>query len=259
MAFMFNNKTTNHKFIGSFNYNELTYKYILYLPDLNDDEKNEVIQKFGTRKQNGKNCLDVDEATVQTYINNRDISAYIIVNELGSDETASGTLQIYDWCSGNRQKLIQNRYVWINDVCRILGNSLIKSQKSPVGALFYFMEQLTVQNMGKKDIYLFVDASDETNKTVLTNIYSKNYGFTLNSLDNPSICPKNNIEYEIVMRKSNLMADPTNLDLSFLTRKSFRGGKSKKNKSRKNKSGKNKSRKNKSRKNKSRKNKKQKK
>ena len=56
--------------------------------------------------------------------------------------------------------------VWINDVCRITVAEH-KLSVSPVGALFYVMEQLTVQNLGKRDIYLFVDITNETNKSTL--------------------------------------------------------------------------------------------
>ena len=131
MAYKFNNNTGKHKFIGSFSHNRLTYEYILYLPDLVDPERREVITKFGNRMQKGKVCLDINESVVTNYLNNGDVSAYVIVNEVGSDETASGTLQIYDWCSGNNKGLVRNRFVWINDVCRILGPSGIKSDVSP--------------------------------------------------------------------------------------------------------------------------------
>jgi hypothetical protein len=227
MAFKFNNNTGKQKFIGMFSYNNLTYEYILYLPDLIEPERTEVITKFGNRMQKGKVCLNINENRVTTYLDNGDVSAYIIVNQVGSDETASGTLQIYDWCSGNNRRLLANRFVWINDVCRILGPTGVKMVVSPIGALFYFMEQLTVQNIGKTDIYLFVDTHDVNNKNVLTNIYSKNYGFILNSEDNPSICPGlDPTDNSMVMKKPSLVADKRGIDFSFLKKRS-RGGKHK--------------------------------
>jgi hypothetical protein len=225
MAFKFKNNTGRHKFTGTFSYKTLNYEYILYLPTLVDAERSEVITKFGNRTQKGKICLDVNEAVVSNYLDRGDVSAYIIVNEVGSDETASGTLQIYDWCSGTKQ-LLKNAFVWINDVCRILGPSGVKTIASPIGPLFYFMEQLTVQNIKKPDIYLFVDTHDEINKNALTNIY-KNYGFTENSLDDTTVCPVNGAGATLMaMKKPTLVEDTTAIDFSFLMKRSG-GGKRK--------------------------------
>lgn len=223
MSYKFKNNTGRRKFNGTFSYNSLTYEYTLYLPDLVDPERSEVITKFGNRMQKGKPCLEVDEDVVRNYLDRGDVSAYIIVNQVGSDETASGTLQIYDWCSGNSKQLLKNAFVWINDVCRILGPSGVKTTVSPIGALFYFMEQLTVQNLKKSDIYLFVDTHDENNKNVLTSIYSKNYGFIVNSIDDITICPVNEAGATLmVMKKPSLVEDTTGIDFSFLMKR--RGG-----------------------------------
>jgi hypothetical protein len=225
MAFKFKNNTGRHKFTDRFIYKGLNYEYTLYLPILVDTERSEVITKFGNRMQKGKICLDVNETVVSNYLVNGDVSAYIIVNEVGSDETASGTLQIYDWCSGNKQ-LLANAFVWINDVCRILGPSGVKTTASPIGPLFYFMEQLTVQNIKKPDIYLFVDTHDENNKNALKNIYN-NYGFTLNSLDDTTVCPVNGAGATLMaMKKPSLVEDTTAIDFSFLMKRSG-GGKRK--------------------------------
>jgi len=218
MSYKFKNNTGRHKFNGTFNYKTLNYEYILYLPILVDPERSEVITKFGNRMQKGKICLDVNEAIISNYLDRGDVSAYIILNQLGSDETASGTLQIYDWCSGNKQ-LLTNAFVWINDVCRILGPSGVKTTASPIGPLFYFMEQLTVQNIKKSDIYLFVDTHDENNKNALKNIYN-NYGFTLNSLDDTTLCPSNGAGATLMaMKKPSLVADTIAIDFSFLMKR----------------------------------------
>jgi hypothetical protein len=229
MAYKFKNNTGKQKLNGTFGYNGLTYEYALYLPLLTElvliePERSEVINAFGNRMQNGKVCLNRGESLITTHLDDGDVSAYIIVNQVGSDETGSGTLQIYDWCSGNNRRLLKNMFVWINDVCRILGPTGVKSSVSPIGALFYFMEQLTVQHLGKTDIYLFVDTHDTTNKSVLTNIYSRNYGFTLNSDDDPSICPGlDPNDNSMVMKKPSLVADTAGINFSFLKKRS-RGG-----------------------------------
>ncbi len=86
------------------------------------------------------------------------------------------------------------------------------------------MEQLTVQNIKKSDIYLFVDTDDENNKIVLTNIYSKNYGFIENSLDDTTICPSNVSKATfIVMKKPSLISDKSSIDFSFLMKRSIGG------------------------------------
>jgi hypothetical protein len=224
MVYKFKNNTGRYKFEGEFNFNSLRYNYTLYLQDMVEPERSEVIQKFGNRMQKGKTCLDISEDDVTQYIDKKILSAFVIVNEVGSDETASGTLQIHDWCSGHKKQLLSNAFVWINDVCRILGPSGVKTTVSPIGALFYFMEQLTVQNIKKTDIYLFVDTHDENNKNVLTNIYSKNYGFIENSLDDTTICPSNVSKTTfIVMKKPSLISNKSSIDLSFLTKRYIGG------------------------------------
>ena len=227
MAYKFKNNTGRHKFTGEFQFVNLDYEYSLYLPTLIEPERSEVITKFGNRMQKDKVCLDITEEVITHYLDTGSVSAYVIVNQVGSDETASGTLQIYDWCSGNKKQLLSNAYVWINDVCRILGPSGVKTTVSPIGALFYFMEQLTVQNIKKSDLYLFVDTHDENNKNVLTSIYSKNYGFTENSIDNITICPNNGPETSyMAMKKPYLVPDISGIDFSFLMKRSG-GGKHK--------------------------------
>jgi hypothetical protein len=233
MAYKFKNYSGKNKFTGEFNYGSEIYEYSLYLPDFNSSLRTEIVDYFGNRMQNGKTCLDVDKKVVEEYIDNGDVSAFIIINKKGSDEKASGTLQIYDWCSGNKKQSLDNAHVWINDLCRISGISGVKTQA--VIALTYFMEQLTVQNLGKTYIYLFVDADDPKNKSGLMSLYSAKYGFTLNSEINPSVCPFNGTGLNVIaMKKANLVSDINNIDFKFLRKRSPGGGsKSKRTKKRK--------------------------
>ena len=235
MAGNFNNVTGNHKFTGTFIYKELDYEYTLYLPRFNRHERLEVISKFGNRMQGDKVCLDVNKKTIEGYIKFNQVSAYVIVNQVGSDETASGTLQIYNWCpEEDDSEPLDYPLVWINDVCRITVAGQDKLPVSPVGALFYVMEQLTVQNLGKRDIYLFVDITNETNKSTLKHIYSTKYGFILNSEDNV-LCRKHKAgDHLMVMKRPGLENDSGHLDLSFLTTSSLITG-GKKNKKKKTK------------------------
>lgn len=234
MAGNFNNVTGNHKFTGTFIYKELDYEYVLYLPRFNSDERLEVISKFGNRMQGTKLCLDLNEETIEGYIDYNQVSAYVIVNQVGSDETASGTLQIYNWCP--KRKNIDYPLVWINDVCRITVGEQAKLPVSPVGALFFVMEQLTVQNLGKRDIYLFVDTTKEDEKIKLKYVYSTNYGFILNSEDH-DLCRKHKAgEHLIAMKKPGLENNSEVLNFSFLTTSpSVTGGKKNRNRNKKTK------------------------
>ena len=236
MAGNFHNVTGNHKFTGTFIYKELDYEYVLYLPRYNRHERLEVISKFGNRMQkdadgNAKFCLDINKKTIEGYIKFNQVSAYVIVNQVGSDETASGTLQIYNWCpEEDDSEPLDYPLVWINDVCRIT----VAEQKlpvSPVGALFFVMEQLTLQNLEKTDIYLFVDKTNDTNKTILKNIYSTNYGFILNSEDH-ALCKTHTAgEHLIAMKKPGLENNSEVLNFSFLTTSPIvTGGKKNRNK-----------------------------
>ena len=233
MSYKFKNYSGKHKFTGEFDYDGETYEYSLYLPDFDPSLRTEIVDYFGTRMQNGKSCLDLDKKGVEEYIDNGTLSAYMVINKKGGDEKASGTIQIYDWCSGNKKQLLDNAYAFINDLCRISGSSGVKTKS--VNALFYFMEQLTVQNLGKTDIYLFVDASDPANKEGLMRLYSSKYDFVDNSETTPSVCPHNGTGLNfITMKKSGLVSDESNLDFNFLRKKSPGGGsKSKRSKKRK--------------------------
>lgn len=235
MVDRFTNYSRKHKFNGEFNFNGIDYEYVLYLPNFSDEEKEEIIQKFGNRMQNGKICLDVDEDTVRHMIDTGNISAYIIINEKDKDETASASIQIYNWCPKPRKKTYT---AFINDLCRILGPSGIKNAVSPVNALMYFMEQLVAQNLNKNDIYLFVDGKDINNKTGLMSLYKNKYGFIENSDESPTLCPINKANIDengndngnkfIVMRKPNLIADDSIISFSFLKKRTTTiGGKRK--------------------------------
>lgn len=226
MAYKFINNSGKHKFNGEFNYNGIDYEYSLYLPNFTAKETNEIVEKFGKRFQNGEVCLHVDEDTVRKYIKGGDVSAFVIVNEKDKDETASGTIQIYDWCSGIKPFRKENAFIWINDLCRILGPSGVKNKASPVSALMFFMEQLVAQNLKRTDIHLFVDTDDLKNKTGLMSLYKDKYGYIYNSEEDPNECPHNEAGTNLlVMRKPNLIEDPS-ISFAFLMKRSG-GGKRK--------------------------------
>ena len=45
---------------------------------------------------NRNGCLHITPADIENYIVNEQVSAFIIVNQQGYDETASGTIQTYN-------------------------------------------------------------------------------------------------------------------------------------------------------------------
>jgi hypothetical protein len=88
--------------------------------------------------------------------------------------------------------------------------------------------------MKKSDIHLFVDTQDESNKNALTNIYSKTYGFTENSLDDTTVCPSNGaVSSYMTMKKPSLVEDTTAINFSFLMKR--KGGGRRKTRNVKNK------------------------
>lgn len=191
MALYFINNTGTSIKMGEFTYETIDYEYTLYLMPLNlrtnigKSIKNELIDYFGNRKvkisefdSEGNKiykeslCLNLDETFYRQSINY--ISAFVKVNPKGVDNIASATIQIYDHCEENPDKTdLQYAQVWINDVCRV--SNIPGNPGNPVKGLFYFIEQLTIQNLGKNTVKLFVD-KEPKNLTVLQKKY-ENLGF----------------------------------------------------------------------------------
>jgi hypothetical protein len=185
------------------------------LPITKQKEYDKIVNYFGNRMFKGNVCLDVDESAVEDYLNNDDVSAFIMVNPVNIDNVASGTLQIYDWCntssaSSSKSQNINSADVWINDVCRVSSSG---NTGNPLKALFYFMEQLVVQNLGKNNIKLYIEPEPD-NVKVLKPKY-ESLGFVKNIESNPEICP-NWAGTEIVMEKTGLAEETQVIDFSFL-------------------------------------------
>jgi len=216
VAISFINKTRKTKFKGTFNLDSTDYEYTLYLlPITKQKEYNEIVNYFGNRMFKGSVCLEVDESAVEDYLDNEDVSAFIMINPLNIDNVASGTLQIYDWCntsskSSSKSQSIDDADVWINDVCRVSSSS---NTGNPLKALFYFMEQLTIQNLHKNNIKLYIE-NEPDNVKVLKPKY-ESLGFVKNMIQNPEICP-NWTGTEIVMEKAGLTEETPVIDFSFL-------------------------------------------
>jgi hypothetical protein len=206
------------------------------LPITKQKEYDEIVDYFGNRMFKGNVCLDVDEPAVEDYLNNDDVSAFIMVNPVGIDNIASGTLQIYDWCinppsptqsqsqsqstssggspsqhiSISKSSNIDEADVWINDICRVSSGP---NTGNPLKGLLFLMEQLVVQNLQKTNIKLYIKPKKE-NVAALKPKY-ESFGFEKNHKDEPNICP-NWQGKEIVMEKIGLVPDPSTIDFSFL-------------------------------------------
>ena len=215
VAISFINKTRKTKFKGAFSLDSTDYEYTMYLlPITKQKEYDEIVNYFGNRMFKGKICLDVDEPAVEDYLNNDDVSAFIMVNPVNIDNVASGTLQIYDWCNtsstSSKSQNINSADVWINDVCRVSSSG---NTGNPLKALFYFMEQLVVQNLGKNNIKLYIEPEPD-NVKVLKPKY-ESLGFVKNIESNPEICP-NWAGTEIVMEKTGLAEETQVINFAFL-------------------------------------------
>jgi hypothetical protein len=195
---MFINKTNNHKFHGKFILYNIVFEYMLYLPAISTNDVNnyathsdEIISYFGNRFINGERCLNIDTNYVKKWITSTD--AYLkIFREDRPNDIASCTLQIHNPCMLNATE--RDYQVYIYDLCRINASGIKKKYRSPVYALFYFIENLAYQNLGKKQIYLMVDTTNEISKNKLIEIYTK-YGFQ----DATATCIT--IEHRFVMTK----------------------------------------------------------
>lgn len=235
-AVNFTNNTGRSKFTGTINHKGFDYDYTIYITPLtNEQESYDIINYFGNRTYKGKLCLDIDEEGIKNSIDNNDVSAFFIVKVAGINNVASGSLQIYDWC-----KVRKGFDVWINDVCKISPDDIILQEKSnpgstgvPLDIMFILMEQLAVQNLGKRNIKLFVGSEPATNAAFLVPRYNK-MGFKTDI-----ICNKK-FKDDIVMEK-NINPDISIIDFSFLINQSqVIGGKYKRKKTNKRKLRKNK-------------------
>lgn len=226
MALQFNNGT-NNKIVGKMYLDNLVYEYIIYLmPIQNTIYEAEVVSFFGNRYQNGQKCLNLNEEDILHYIDNNEpqVSAFIIVNQQGSDETASGTIQIYNWCNRSRGKknILRDAQIWINDVCKILGRI---SGTSTIKAFFTLIEQFAIQKLGKLEVNLMVDKHNSS-KDKLIEVYRDKYGFNISNCIEPKL--KDSIEANYVtMKKENIVANRSIVDLTSVI---ISGGKKRKSK-----------------------------
>jgi hypothetical protein len=209
-AQIFNIPTTNTKFSGFIDYRGSQFQYDIYFVPFSDEsEKEEAVKRITTRIRylsDGSEsiCLGLTKDIIEDMLSNQDISAFVFVKEQGTNDEASGTLQIYNWCNKSKKKT--DAQVWINDVCRFTHKDSAKSSISPVKVLFIIFEQLSAHLAKRKTISLMVEQSQYN---VLGPLYKNSYGFS--DVNN---CPQSE-DYN-VLRKS-ITADPKYADFPFVT------------------------------------------
>lgn len=158
---------------------EFSYEIFL-LPIIGNNANNtisQLINRLGDQIQNGKPCLEITKKIVEDNIENDEYTAVIFVKNKNYDDKASGTMQLYDWCSTNRKKRkINEKQMWINDLCRITEN---RQKISPIKALLQVFEMVTSKYVPEIPyIHLMVDKTNMDEANTLKNIYTK-YGFEL--------------------------------------------------------------------------------
>jgi hypothetical protein len=166
---------TRKHFKGAIVFQGVSFDYNILFTPLNKGTKgyDYVVDNIGKRVRDGKSCLGIDEATIRGYLDRKTTSAYGFVNETGTDDEASGAIQIYNWCS-HEESTFSNSQMWIGDLCR-LSPSQYKSYVSPTKVLLFLFEQLTAHNTPMRNIHLMID---EDEREPLEHIYGA-YGFEM--------------------------------------------------------------------------------
>jgi hypothetical protein len=126
-------------------------------------EINQIVEIFGNRLQNGKSCLGITEDSVRKDINNKVYTALIFVKNNLHNDSATCSLQYYNWCDENSSE----KSIWINDLCRVkeTGKKLI----SPVRALLQTVEDFS-KSKGITENYLLVE-KDKNGTSKLLEVY----------------------------------------------------------------------------------------
>lgn len=175
-AIRFPNPTNKKQFDGLLEVEGKTYEYKIFLLPLekNTPEYNFVVDGIQKRRQKNsrKACLGIKKKDIMRSIDNEITSAYGFVNEKGSADTVSASIQIYKWSVD--QSDIQ---VWIHDLCRHTPRGTVKSEVSPLKVLFLLFEQLAANLINKDKIYLMLEPEK---KDILVPIYEK-YGFAVDN------------------------------------------------------------------------------
>jgi len=126
-----------------------------------------VIDRFGSRIVKGQICLGTTKAVVKKGLEDNIYTALAFIRNKNKGDTASASLQFYDWCQSGKPQL------WLGDLCRVTSETL-KPHVSPVEALIELFGQIAKKHRIRK-LHLMVENACQ-NYIILPKIYNK-YGF----------------------------------------------------------------------------------
>lgn len=139
--------------------------------DTNTIKLREIVQLFGRRIQKGIACLGITVYTLLSNIINGEYEALFYTKNDNHNDSATGSLQYFQWCKESKQ-------FWISDLCRV-NNSRGQTIISPIEVLFD-----TIEDFSKKynitENYLMVEPNN-SGTDILLRIYRK-YGFKIDEL-----------------------------------------------------------------------------
>ena len=162
---------------GTIEIDSTTFEFTIYpnphkkIPE-NLDELENIINLFGNRKQGNKLCLDIDTNSVKENIYTHQYLALIYVKNTSIDDSATATLQYWNWCETDTKKQMKNKKIWINDLCRV--NNTHTRQTSPVKAILEIISNFCLKYKIHTN-YLLVD-TDKPATNKLKSIYF-DYGY----------------------------------------------------------------------------------
>lgn len=155
-----------------------TFSYEVFLmPIVHSAGQESIIERLGTRMYKGVHCLGITKDIVREHIREGNYSAIVFVKRDASRDTASATLQYYNWLTSSSTG---EKQMWVNDLCRQKDPEKT-GRVSPVKALFRVVEMiLSKYQPHMKYVYLTVDnAPGKQQEAVkLQNIY-QSYGFSV--------------------------------------------------------------------------------
>jgi len=129
--------------------------------------KQYLIDRFGSRVVKGQTCLGTTKEVVRKGLKDNIYTALAFIKNKNKGDTASASLQFYDWCESEKPQL------WLGDLCRVTSETL-KPQVSPVEALIELFGQIAKKHRIRK-LHLMVENAGQ-NYIILPKIYNK-YGF----------------------------------------------------------------------------------
>ena len=194
MAFQFPNPTSQKRFDGEIRFEGHTFQYEMFITPLDKDTPNfnYVVEHIRSRRRKGERgaCLGTTKSIITRHLRKLIASTYCFVREVGTEDEASGSLQVYDWFDGGGNNG-NSAQAWVSDLCRWTKGA-VKSEVSPIKVLFFLFSQLASHQLHKTELYLKVEPKNET---VLCPLYEK-YGFTRDErkVENDRIPMKKTIE-----------------------------------------------------------------